>query len=154
MFLKRSERASCGGSGTRGMFRSDEYEGGADWEGGGCGVPKSLGAGDADRECTERDVSSFMRFVLSTWRKRSVRSAASWLASWLALRLLLLLWPGSEAPCECSMARCSVVAAVAATVRRSTEWFLWWWRVSLVLVFCCAEWRDGGVIVGSLLVVG
>ena len=94
MFLKRSERASCGGSGTRGMFRSDEYEGGEFCWGGGWGVPKSIGAGDVDRECTERDVSSFMRLVLRTWRKRSVRSAARWLAS----------LPGALGPCEWSMA--------------------------------------------------
>jgi hypothetical protein len=49
--------------------------------GGGCGVPKSRGAGDDDRECTDREVSSFMRLVLRTWRKRSVISEASRSAS-------------------------------------------------------------------------
>jgi hypothetical protein len=29
MFLKRNDRASCGGVGTKGMFRRDEYDGGA-----------------------------------------------------------------------------------------------------------------------------
>ena len=95
MFLKRSDRASCGACGTKGMLRSDEYEGGALWSCGGCGVPKSRGAGDEDLECTDRDVSSFMRFVLRTWRKRSVISWAS-LSTSAASAL--------EAACDRSMA--------------------------------------------------
>ena len=56
------------------MFRMDEYVGGA-LDDGGCGVPKSRGAGDADRDC-DRDVISLRRFVLRTLRKRSVSSVA------------------------------------------------------------------------------
>lgn len=66
MFLKRSDRASRGASGTSGMFLMEAYVGGADCDGGGWGVPKSLGAGDEERDCDDRDVSSFMRFVLRT----------------------------------------------------------------------------------------
>ena len=94
MFRKRSERVSCGACGSRGMLRSDEYEGSAVWTGGGCGVPKSRGAGDEDRDVADRDVRSFMRFVLRTWRKRSVISAASWSTSATGAP-----W----APCECSI---------------------------------------------------
>jgi hypothetical protein len=48
------------------MFLMEAYVGGADCDGGGWGVPKSLGAGDEERDCDDRDVSSFMRFVLRT----------------------------------------------------------------------------------------
>lgn len=46
------------------------------WSIGGCGVPKSRGDGDAERDC-DRDVSSFMRLMLRTWRNCSVISVAS-----------------------------------------------------------------------------
>jgi hypothetical protein len=112
MFLNRIERASCGAWGTRGMFRSDEYDGGAFWEDGGCGVPKSRGAGDEDRDCTDRDVSSFIRFVLKTCRKRSVISWASWSVSTLASAAR---W----AACECS------ISGIANCSRSVSGWWVW-----------------------------
>lgn len=77
MLRKRSDRASCGATGTSGMLRTAEYDGGAaasrcvggdDW--------KFLGGGDDDRDIDECLCNSFMRRVLSTRRKRSVRSRA------------------------------------------------------------------------------
>lgn len=76
MLRKRSERASLGAWATSGMFLSDEYDGGA-LVVGGCHVPKSRGAGEADLDCAEYVDRSFMRLVLRTDRKRSVISAAS-----------------------------------------------------------------------------
>ena len=94
MFLKRSDRASRGASGTSGMFLSDAYVGGAAaCDEGGWGVPKSRGAGDDERDCEVRDVRSFMRLVLRTWRNCSVISAANLSVSilWCAERWALLL---------------------------------------------------------------
>jgi hypothetical protein len=86
------------------MFRSDEYDGGALCICGGCGVPKSRGAGDEGRDC-DRAVSSFIRRVLRTCRKRSVMSWASLFVSTSAV--------ARGATCECSM---TVVDCVAMCV--------------------------------------
>ena len=89
------------------MFRSDEYDGGALCICGGCGVPKSRGAGDEGRDC-DRAVSSFIRRVLSTCRKRSVISWASLSVSTSAT--------ARGAACECSIAVVDCVAVCVSMV--------------------------------------
>ena len=64
-------------------------------------MPKSRGAGEEDLERTDRDVSSFMRLVLRTCRKRSVRSWAMRSVSTLSP------WP-RRGWCESAIAKCAV----------------------------------------------
>ena len=102
------------------MFLSDAYVGGAAaCDGGGWGDPKSRGAGDEERDCEVRDVRSFIRLVLRTWRNCSVISAANLSVSifWCAERWALLLW-SMTGRCELLVAvRLCAVVMVVVVVR-------------------------------------